>query len=78
MSVIYRKIQEIIGPLLFLQNNHDVKYGEIVKIQSKSGDSNQPTRIGQVVKMNEKIIVIEVFEDTKGLSIENSQIIFKL
>jgi len=72
MSVIYRKIQEIIGPLLFLSNKHDVKYGEIVKIYSDDGT----TRNGQVLKMNEEIIVIEVFEDTKGLSLENSNILF--
>ncbi len=72
MSVIYRKIQEIIGPLLFLSNNHDVKYGEIVKIYSDDGT----TRNGQVLKMDEEIIVIEVFEDTKGLSSENSNILF--
>jgi V/A-type H+-transporting ATPase subunit B len=72
MSVIYRKIHEIIGPLLFLQNNHDVKYGEIVKISSDDGT----TRNGQVLKMNEEIIVVEVFEDTKGLSSTNSNILF--
>jgi len=72
MSVIYRKIQEIIGPLLFLSNNHDVKYGEIVKIYSDDGT----TRNGQVLKMNEEIIVVQVFEDTKGLSLENSNILF--
>ncbi|MFX0042883.1 MAG: V-type ATP synthase subunit B [Candidatus Hodarchaeota archaeon] len=72
MSVLYRKIHEIIGPLLFLQNNHDVKYGEIVKITSDDGT----TRNGQVLKMNEEIIIVEVFEDTKGLSSKNSNILF--
>lgn len=72
MSVVYRKIYEIIGPLLFLQNNHDVKYGEIVKVFSDDGT----VRNGQVLKMNEEIIVVEVFEDTKGLSSKNSNILF--
>ncbi len=72
MSVIYRNIQEIVGPLIFLTNEHDVQYGEIVKIESEDGK----TRSGQVVKMNEKVIVIEVFETTKGLSRENSKIFF--
>ena len=30
MSVIYRKIQQIIGPLIFLKNEHAAQYGEIV------------------------------------------------
>lgn len=72
MSVIYRKIQQIIGPLLFLKNNHNVQYGEIVKINDDQGK----TRYGQVVKMSKDLIIIEVFEDTKGLSSENSEILF--
>jgi V/A-type H+-transporting ATPase subunit B len=72
MSVIYRKIEQIIGPLLFLKNEHDAQYGEIVKIRSTDGI----IRTGQIVKMSENIIVIEVFEDTTGLSTENAEIIF--
>jgi V/A-type H+-transporting ATPase subunit B len=72
MSVIYRKIRQIIGPLLFLDNKHDVQYGEIVKIHSDDGIE----RTGQVVKMDENTITIEVFEDTSGLSSENSLITF--
>jgi len=72
MSVIYRNIQEIVGPLIFLTNEHDVQYGEIVKIESEDGK----TRSGQVVKMDEEVIVIEVFETTQGLSSENSKIFF--
>ena len=72
MSVTYRKIQQIIGPLLFLKNNHKVQYGEFVNVQTNDGK----TRNGQVLKMNEEVIVVEVFEDTKGLSSENSKIVF--
>ena len=72
MSVIYKKIQQIIGPLIFVKNEHNVKYGEIVEIQSKDGNS----RIGQITKITQDLILIEVFEDTTGLSSENSQIIF--
>ena len=72
MSIIYKKIQQIIGPLLFLKNEHDAQYGEIVKI--KTDDNN--IRTGQIVKMSEDMIVVEVFEDTSGLSSENAEIIF--
>lgn len=72
MSVIYKKIQQIIGPLLFLKNEHDAQYGEIVKI--KTEDSK--IRTGQIVKMSEDMIVVEVFEDTAGISSENAEIIF--
>ena len=72
MSVIYKKIQRIIGPLIFLKNEHDAQYGEIVKIKTDDGT----IRTGQIVKMNEDIIVIEVFEDTTGISSENAEITF--
>ena len=72
MSVIYKKIQKIIGPLIFLKNEHNAQYGEIVKIKTNDGK----TRTGQVVKMNEQVIVIEVFEETTGLSSENAEIVF--
>ncbi len=72
MSVTYRKIHQIIGPLIFLKNEHNVKFGEIVKIHTDDGI----IRTGQVVKVSEDIIVIEAFEDTEGLSSENSEIIF--
>ena len=72
MSVIYRKIKQIVGPLIIIDNKHDVQYGEIVKIHSDDGKE----RTGQVVKMDEKIITIEVFEDTAGISSENSTITF--
>jgi V/A-type H+-transporting ATPase subunit B len=72
MSVIYKKIQQIIGPLLFLKNEHSAQYGEIVKI--KTEDDN--VRTGQIIKMTEDVIIVEVFEDTSGLSSENAEITF--
>jgi V/A-type H+-transporting ATPase subunit B len=72
MSVSYKNIKKIIGPLLFIENNHEVQYGEIVEISTK----DQGNRLGQVVKLSEDIIVVEVFEDTKGMSSENSEIKF--
>ena len=72
MSIIYKKIDQIIGPLLFLKNEHDVRYGEIVNIRTNNGR----IRTGQVVNLREDLIIIETFEDTSGLSSENSEIIF--
>ena len=72
MSVIYKKIQQIIGPLIFLKNEHDAQYGEIVKIKSDDGK----VRTGQIINMTEEIIIVEVFESTTGLSTENAEILF--
>lgn len=72
MSIVYKKIEEIVGPIIFLKNKHDVQYGEIVRITLNNGES----RNGQVVKLSEDVVLVEVFEDTKGLSSINSTISF--
>jgi len=72
MSVSYKKINEIVGPIIFLKNRHDIQYGEIVRINIE----NKETRNGQVIKLNEDIVLVEVFEGTEGLSGANSEISF--
>ena len=72
MSVSYKQIKRIIGPLIFLENNHNAQFGEMVKIHLDNGE----VRNGEVIKISEDIILIEVFEDTKGLSSENAEVHF--
>ncbi|TXT66567.1 MAG: V-type ATP synthase beta chain [Promethearchaeota archaeon] len=72
MSVSYKKIRQIIGPLIYLKNKHDVQYGEMVKIHLNDGE----VRNGEVIQMDEDIILIEVFEDTKGISSNNAEVFF--
>ncbi|MGV9170981.1 MAG: V-type ATP synthase subunit B [Promethearchaeia archaeon] len=72
MSIIYDRTQHIMGPLIFLKNNHEVVYGEMVNITLRNGEK----RNGKVIKMNEEFIAIQVFEETRGLSVKNAKIIF--
>jgi V/A-type H+-transporting ATPase subunit B len=72
MSITYNKINQIIGSLLFLKNNHDVQFGEFVKIITNTGEE----RNGQIIRMDEDVLVLEVFQDTTGISSENSDIAF--
>ena len=72
MSFTYKKIEQIIGPLIFLKNKHNVKYGEIVNLLTE----DNKIRIGQVAKLSEDTIIIELFEETTGLSPENAEINF--
>ncbi|MGQ4873391.1 MAG: V-type ATP synthase subunit B [Promethearchaeia archaeon] len=72
MSIVYNKANQIVGPLIFLKNEHDVQYGEIVKIDLGNG----AIRTGQVVKISEDLIVLEVFQGTTGLSLDGLKIQF--
>ena len=72
MSVTYKKSQILLGPLIFIKNNHEVQYGEIVNIKIKNGTE----KVGQVVKITEDYIIIEAFQETTGLSPNDTEIKF--
>ena len=63
----YQGIQEIKGPLLFIENIHNVGYNELVEI---SGIPEE--RLGMVLEANENAAVIQVFEGTTGLTLPDT------
>ncbi len=67
----YLKIDKIEGPLIFLRGIKEARYGEIIEIQI--GDEQ---RIGKVIKIEENLVVAQVFEGTSGLSTMNASIKF--
>ncbi|MPW24620.1 V-type ATP synthase subunit B [Alkalibaculum sp. M08DMB] len=72
MKKEYLKIDKIIGPLIEMSNVNDVFFGEVVDIMSSDGVIKK----GKVIKIEEKKVVIQVFENTSGLSTNNSSISF--
>ncbi|MHA1730073.1 MAG: V-type ATP synthase subunit B [Promethearchaeota archaeon] len=64
MSITYKKIQRIEGPLLFIKYKHQVMNGEIVRIKAPSGE----IRNGRVLEITEDLVCIEVFQGTEGLN----------
>lgn len=68
----YLKLERVDGPLIVLSGIEDVAYGEIVSIKIESGE----TRKGKVIKVNKDEVVIQVFEGTTGISIENTSVKF--
>ncbi|MBE0450964.1 MAG: V-type ATP synthase subunit B [Clostridia bacterium] len=67
----YLKIDKIEGPLIFLRGIKEARYGEIIEIQT--GDER---RVGKVIKIDESLVVAQVFEGTSGLSTVNAAIRF--
>ncbi|MCD4714398.1 MAG: V-type ATP synthase subunit B, partial [Clostridiales bacterium] len=67
----YLKIDKIEGTLIFLSGIKEARYGEIIEIQT--GDER---RIGKVIKIDENLVVAQVFEGTSGLSTVNAAIRF--
>lgn len=67
----YVGLSQINGPLIFVENPRDVGYNEVVEITI--GDQK---RLGQVVQISDQIAMIQVFEGTNGLTIDNTRVKF--
>ncbi|NLP25838.1 MAG: V-type ATP synthase subunit B, partial [Clostridiales bacterium] len=69
MSLQHIGLKEVNGPLVALDNVKGVGYDEVAKIRLEDGTE----RIGRVVEISGERVVLQVFEGTKGLSLENTR-----
>ncbi len=72
LSITIQGIQRIIGPLLFLEYNKQISYDESVEIIAPDGT----VRNGKVLEVSKDYTIIEVFENTLGLSLEDTKLKF--
>ncbi|MGD9910570.1 MAG: V-type ATP synthase subunit B [Candidatus Izemoplasmatales bacterium] len=72
MNLQYIGLEEINGPLIFLDNVENVGFEEMVEIQMKDGS----IRYGRTVQIEGKRAAIQVFEGTNGMSLNNTKIKF--
>ena len=68
----YRNIQEVVGPLLLVENVSGVTYDELVEIEQKSGE----IRRGKVLEVNGDKALVQLFESSHGLKIDDSKVRF--
>jgi V/A-type H+-transporting ATPase subunit B len=68
----YRTINEIAGPLVFVEGISGVSYNEIVEITLPSGERKK----GQVLDVSDKIAVVQVFGTTAGISTQQTTVKF--
>ncbi|MCC6028209.1 MAG: ATP synthase subunit B [Archaeoglobales archaeon] len=59
----YRTITQVAGPLVFVEKTKPVAYGELVQITLPDGS----VRKGQVLDTSKNIVVVQVFEGTRGV-----------
>ncbi|WP_129409777.1 V-type ATP synthase subunit B [Marinitoga lauensis] len=67
----YSGVSQIRGPLMVIENIKDIKYDEVVEIES-----GNIKRTGKVIMVSEDAAVIQVFEGTQGLSLTQPKIKF--
>ncbi|MDR0897011.1 MAG: V-type ATP synthase subunit B [Oscillospiraceae bacterium] len=65
----YRTIREVVGPLMLVEGVEGVTYDELVEIEQASGE----TRHGKVLEINGDKAMVQLFENSHGLRIDNSK-----
>jgi len=68
----YLTVSNIVGPLVIVEKITDVKYGELVEIESADG----VFRRGTVLDVSTEKAIVQVFEGTVGLDVDKSRIRF--
>jgi V/A-type H+-transporting ATPase subunit B len=68
----YRTLTRIAGPLIFVERIRGVSYGELVEIV---GPDNQ-VRLGQVLEVDQRRSVVQVFAGTSGLDLARTRVRF--
>jgi V/A-type H+-transporting ATPase subunit B len=68
----YTSVSEVSGPLMIVEGVEGVSYGEVVEIETPSGEK----RRGQVLEAAEKRAVVQVFEGTRGIDTSNTRVRF--
>ena len=69
MGLQYVGLKEINGPLVVVDNVDNASFDEVVEIRLDDGTQ----RLGRVVGISGKRVVLQVFEGTKGLSMTNTR-----
>jgi V/A-type H+-transporting ATPase subunit B len=68
----YLTVSNIVGPLVVVQKIEDVKYGELVEIETGQG----LLRRGTVLDVSTERAIVQVFEGTMGLDVDRSRVRF--
>jgi V/A-type H+-transporting ATPase subunit B len=72
LSVEYRTLTYVTGPLIFVENVHGVAYNEMVAVLMPDGSE----RSGQVLEVAGSTAVIQVFEGTRGIDVAATRVRF--
>ncbi len=72
ISKEYRTVNQIIGPLMLVEGVEGVTYGELTDIKLGNGD----VRRGRVLEINGDKAMVQVFEGTSGLALQDVKVKF--
>lgn len=72
MKKEYFTVRSIAGPLFYVEKAVDVSYSEIASVKLPSGEE----RLGQVLEVNEDLVLLQLFAGTSGANLNNSSVKF--
>jgi len=59
----YKTINEVKGPLVYVEKTRDIAYGDIVEIETPDGEVKR----GEVLETSKDVVVVQVYEETQGI-----------
>lgn len=68
----YSTVKSIVGPLFFVDKAKGVSYNEIASVKLPSGE----VRLGQVLEVDEDVVLLQLFAGTSGTNLNNSKVKF--
>lgn len=72
MRVKYLKLNKVEGPLIILEGVREAVFGEVVDIETEG----QGHKKGKVVQIDGERVIVQVFEGTSGISLNNTSVAF--
>lgn len=67
MSIYYKGLSSVNGPLVAIEGVTDAVFDELVELVDETGK----VRLGRIIELKESKALIQVFESTEGLSKNN-------
>lgn len=65
----YKTIKEAAGPLLMVHGVQDIKYDELVEVETQDGTLKR----GKVLEAASDTALVQMFEDTRGMNLKDSR-----
>lgn len=70
---IYHTISSIKGPLVFVERVFSARVGEVVGLVYPDGRRMD----GEVLKIDQSTVLVQVYGDTRGMDVKNTSVVFK-
>ncbi|MDZ5016898.1 V-type ATP synthase subunit B, partial [Clostridium perfringens] len=65
----YRRVTEVVGPLMVVEGVEGVKYDELVEVELQTGEH----RRGKVLEINGSKAMVQLFEGSSGINLRGTK-----